>query len=401
MMKRILRFWFGVLSVELYGKGAARFLSLCVKRGITLWNIAVIDEYRYRFSVYMDDYLLVAPIRKKTHVKLKILDKSGFPRLFHLYRYRIAFLLSLLLAGFGIYRMTDYVWKIEIEGNSYLSDECIIDYLDSLECGYGAKKNEIDLRSLELSLRKDFDEVIWSSSYVEGTKLVVKIQENLIDVKENLDAGELAEGCWNIVADCDGTVMSMITRNGTPNIKSGEEFVKGDVLVFGKEAIVDDAGEIAEYLYLPADADIYAYVTYDYNGTLPGVYETVQETGRKKCQYYIGVGEKRFYFPFRSKNYEKTYLYNDYHQVKLFDNLYLPFYYGKIIRAEQEQSFQNLDYNAAKEIAELQFEDFLDDLEENGVSIIRKNVMMIKNGNQYEITGKVYTNQKVGYYEYE
>lgn len=401
MMKKILRFWFGVLSVELSGKGAARFLSLCVKRGITLWNIAVVDEYRYHFSIYMDDYLLVGPIRKKTHVKLKILEKSGFPRIFHLYRYRIAFLLSFLLAGFGIYRMTDYIWKIEIEGNSYLSDECIINYLSNLGWGYGTKKNDIDLRLLELSLRKDFDEVIWSTSYVEGTKLVVKMQENLIDVKENLNTEDLAEGCWNIVADCDGTVLSIITRNGTPNIKNGEDFLKGDILVSGKEAIIDDAGEIAEYLYLPADADIYAYVTYNYANTIPVMYESVQETGRKNCQYYFGIGEKRFYFPFWEKNYEKTYLYNDYHQVKLFDNLYLPFYYGKIIKTEQEQKLQNLDYNEAKEIAELQFEDFIIDLEENGVSIIRKNVMMIKNGDHYEITGKVYVNQKVGCYEYE
>lgn len=401
MMKKLLRFWFGVLSVELTGKSAARFFSLCVKRGITLWNMDVIDEHRYHFSIYMDDFLLVGPIRKKTHVKLKILKKSGAPRIFHLYRYRIAFLVSFLFAGICIYRMTDYIWKIEIDGNSYLSDECVIQYLNNQGWGYGTKKDDIDLRLLELSLRTDFDEVIWSSSYVEGTKLVVKMQENLIDVKNKLSTVELAEGCWNIVADCDGTILSIITRNGTPNIKEGEEFCKGDILVSGKEAIIDDAGEIAEYLYLPADADIYAFVEYDFSDTFPAMYESVRETGRKRYQYYLGIGEGRFYFPFWIQDYETTYFFNDYHQVKLFDNLYLPFYYGKIVRCEQEKSFQYLAYTDAKEIAEHRFADFLTNLEENGVSIIRKNVMIEKNGNQYEVTGKVYVNQKVGCYEYE
>ena len=172
-------------------------------------------------------------------------------------------------------------------------------------------------------------------------------------------------------------------------------------MVSGKEAIIDDAGEIAEYLYLPADADIYAFVEYDYFDTIPAMYESVRETGRKKNQYYLGIGEGQFYFPFWIRDYETTYFFNDYHQVKLFDNLYLPFYYGKIVRTEQEKNFQYLTNADAKEIAEQRFGDFLTNLEENGVSIIRKNVMIKKNGNQYEVTGKVYVNQKVGYYEYE
>ena len=164
---------------------------------------------------------------------------------------------------------------------------------------------------------------------------------------------------------------------------------------------MDDAGEIAEYLYLPADADIYAFVEYDFSDTFPVMYESVRETGRKRYQYYLGIGEGRFYFPFWIQDYETTYFFNDYHQVKLFDNLYLPFSYGKIVRCEQEKSFQYLAYKDAKEIAEQRFEDFLTNLEENGVSIIRKNVMIEKNGNQYMVTGNVYVNQKVGCYEYE
>ena len=50
---------------------------------------------------------------------------------------------------------------------------------------------------------------------------------------------------------------------------------------------------------------------------------------------------------------------------------------------------------AAKEIAKKDFTNFLTELEENGVSIIDKNVMIKEIGDCYEVNGQVYATEPI------
>ena len=76
-------------------------------------------------------------------------------------------------------------------------------------------------------------------------------------------------------------------------------------------------------------------------------------------------------------------------QLCLMQNFYLPVYIGKITEYEQEKEKINVSMDSAKDIAIQNLEQFLNKLEENGVSIIDKNVMIEKIDKKYHVYGKI------------
>lgn len=389
---------FGTLTIQIHGKNATRFLSLCVKRNIPLWNIEYFDDYTYQFGIYLDDYLLVKPICRKTHTHLKLVHKMGGPVFYMKYHMRIVFLIAFVFTVIAVSSLTNYIWKVDICGNSFITNEKLYAYLKEEGYGYGSKKNNLDLKELNLKLRKDFDEIIWATSYIEGTKLVINLQENLVDPRTNIVP---THGVWNLVADTTGTVTSIITRNGTANVKRGDEFFKGDILVSGREPIINDLGEITDYIYLPADADIYANICIDYEEQIPCLYEKKIPTERVKNIYYIRLGEYVLKFPFWNDSFKEQEQLKEEKQFHCRDQLFFPVFLGKIKCTEIQTNYVQLDYAQAQEIAQERLSDFIANLEENGVSIIRKNVIMIKDDQFYEVKGSIYTSRRVGYYEHE
>lgn len=79
----------------------------------------------------------------------------------------------------------------------------------------------------------------------------------------------------------------------------------------------------------------------------------------------------------------------DMQQLCLMENFYLPVYVGKITEYEQEKEKETISMKAAKDIAIKNLDQFLDNLEENGVSIIDKNVMIEKIDKKYHVYGKI------------
>lgn len=62
----------------------------------------------------------------------------------------------------------------------------------------------------------------------------------------------------------DGTVVSIITRMGCQQVKPGDVCKKGDILVSGSVAILDNDSQIQRYEYVRADADIVIKTQFPY-----------------------------------------------------------------------------------------------------------------------------------------
>ena len=72
-------------------------------------------------------------------------------------------------------------------------------------------------------IRKEFDDIVWVSAYVTGTRLMIQVKENT-DTFPMEAAKE--EPPNDIVADKDGRITSIVTRNGVPCVKPGDEVKK-------------------------------------------------------------------------------------------------------------------------------------------------------------------------------
>ena len=397
MLKGFCLWLRGYVLLSIKGQKAGRFLNLCTRHGIKVWDIHFSEPDSYCCSILVRDFFKIRPLVHKTRVHIHIRYKKGLPFYLHRYRSRGCFALMLFGILFLILYSTGFVWKIELIGNSYVTEDVMVNYLTDTGNGFGTAKSKIDCDALELAIRNDFPEVIWASVYLDGTRLVILIQENLLsaELADSITSGT-DTSCGNLTAAKDAQVASIITRSGTPLVREGDMVLAGDILVSGICDIIDDNGEVADQIYTTADADITGYVTYEYSDVIPVEYTFYEPEAESKVCYSIALFDKTLSFPWDSIHEEGDYyVIEEYRQLCLSDNIYLPVFWEKKCYTHQNACTVLLTQQEAKDMANEHFSKFLKELEENGVSIIDKNVMMKSGENEYTVSGTVYCREPI------
>lgn len=412
-MKRLVRYCTGYVRLQISGKNAGRFLNLCAKNDIHIWNVRRIKEDEYSCYMAKRDVWPSRPYFHKTKTRVRILQKQGIPFLLFRYRKRILFPIALLAVIYLFGYCSQFIWKIEVNGNSYLTEESIIKYLEEKQASFGTRKSAIDCDSLELSLREDFAQIIWASVAIEGTDLIIELQEKNPE-GEGASKGEIETAAdpasteettperqangYCIIATKDGIVDSVITRRGIAVVKAGDEVKAGDVLVEGTQEVLNDNGEVKFWYYASADADIIGTVTYEYTDSIPEQ-EIQKDYGKEHfAGGYLEIAGKRLElpWPFHNKEKEKTEVLESCYQLHLSQNFYLPVGIGVYKNFWVKEQEMILSKEQARDRAEKNLRKFIENLEENGVLIIEKNVIMDKVGENYQVSGTITAQEKIG-----
>lgn len=385
MLLSAMKYFQGYVYVHLTGYAPERFLNLCGNRDILIWNLTPCED-GYCFCISVKGFKNLKPILKKTKTRVRIQKKAGMPFTAFRYRKRKVFGVGVFLFGILLYYLSGFVWNIEVNGNSYLSEEVILDFLKEENSAFGAKKSGISCGQLEESLRSRYSEVIWTSIKIYGTKMTVDIQENLLPEENYVQADDTV---YDIVAAKDGVITNMITRNGTPLVAAGAEVKKGDILVSGRLEIQNDDGEVNQYLYHSSDADITAEVVYEYREVIEADYTDEVLTGNTSTNYKLQFFNTIAGNPFFKTKYEDYSVVTDTRQLHFTDNFYLPVYFIKQTYQEYEKVKKTYTEDEIRQIATKNLSNYLTDLEEKGIQIIEKNVIIEKKGKKYVVSGTI------------
>lgn len=369
MVKQILQYTKGHVRICVTGSSYERFLNMCARHGIVLWELQPADQ-AYEANLSIKSFRKLKPLAKKSGTRVRIIGRYGLPFFLHRYRKR-----KMLPAGilFGILLMvllSGFIWDIHIEGNQMQTDDVIFDFLKEQEIVHGTRKSTIDCKALAADIRKAFDNFIWVSVKIQGTRL-------LIDVKENTDLTldeKVTYGSSDLISNVNGTVSEIITRSGTPLVKAGDTVKKGQPLVEGRVALLNDAGETAGYQYCAADADIFIETAYLYEESFPMKYIKKEYTGRMKKGVLLTLTGKKFTFPGRDPGYENFDVVQTEHQLKLTDNFYLPVSWGSIESREYQVAEKTYTKSEAIRKSKDSLQKFLWKIQEKGVQILQNNV---------------------------
>lgn len=395
MLLSAMKYCRGYVYVQLTGYAPERFLNLCGNHDILIWNLKPCEE-GYCFCISVAGFKSLKPILRKTRTHIKILKKCGLPFTVFRYRKRKVYVTGIVFFAALLYYLSGFVWNIEVNGNSYLSEEVILDFLKEERASFGAKKTEIDCAELEEALRSRYSEVIWTSIKIYGTKMTVDIQENLLPEEQYERKDDIV---YDIVAAKDGIVSDIITRSGTPYVAAGAEVKKGDLLVSGKLEVLDDNGEVAQYLYNSADADITATVVCDYRDVIAADYEKQVSVGEPKTDYHLIFFETALKNPFFHLDTEEYEMTADTSQLHFSDNFYLPVYFVRQTYQPCENQPAVHSEEEIRQIATENLSKFMDDLEEKGIQIIEKNVIIKKQEKNYVVTGTITVHESIVSYQ--
>lgn len=405
MLKRFLRYIHGYVKIQIYGNSPERFLNLCRHHGIQIWGLCP-NEQTYEMYMTIRGFKKLRVISKKTHMKVRIIEKRGLMLFLFHHRKRKLFFVGAVLALLLILQYSSIVWDIHFTGNEKWTDTVLLEYLEKLDVAPGMKKTKIDCAKIAAEMRKEYQDIVWVSVSIDGSCLKIKIKENedIFLLEETNDISEsvrvqaqIEDSPQDLIAAQDGVITDMITRKGTPLVQIGDEVKKGDILVSGRIEVQDDSAQIINYQYCQADADIYADTEENYKNEVDRAYkEKAYLEKQERRKWYFSVNGYFFYIGVDKNNSQaKKEVYRIEHQLKLGENFYLPLTYGQIVIKRYKEIEKKYTDKEIQAILSHDFSLFLQELNKKGIQM-RENSVKIRCYEKYaSAEGVLYLNQKI------
>lgn len=391
IVKTIQNYITGYLRISIEGYYIERFINICRKENIPVWNIKKEQDIKLTFSIKIKDFKKICKIAKNTKCKLKIKKKKGFPFILNRYRKRKIFAIFLILVIILIGMSSNYVWNIEVVEENGNDLENIMQNLNQSGLAIGKRKFEINTKEVINRVRLERNDIAWMGIELKGTNAIVKIVKS----DEKPDIIDENEYC-SIVADKPGIITKISAQDGTANVKVGDTINEGETLINGWVE-----GKYTGIRYVHAKGEIQAKVWYtkhkfiEYNAT------EKRETGNQEEKYSIkfnnfkinlgkGVSKFEIYDTIETEN-----------KFKLFSDFYLPISIVKITNKEIENVQKKYNKEEAKMLGIKELEEELNNEIENKDNIVNKNINTYENKNgldvyvTYEILENIGTNEKI------
>lgn len=391
VVKTIQNYITGYLRISIEGYYIERFINICRKENIPVWNIKKEQDIKLTFSIKIKDFKKICKIAKNTKCKLKIKKKKGFPFILNRYRKRKIFAIFLIIVIILIGMSSNYVWNIEIVEENGNNLENIMQNLNQSGLVVGKRKSEINTKEVINRVRLERNDIAWMGIELKGTNAIVKVVKS--DEKpEIIDENEYC----SIVAEKPGIITKISAQDGTANVKVGDTINEGETLINGWVE-----GKYTGIRYVHAKGEIQAKVWYTKHKFIEYNTTEKRETGNQEEKYAIkfnnfkinlgkGVSKFEIYDTIETEN-----------KFKLFSDFYLPISIVKTTNKEIENIQKKYNKEEAKTLGIKELEEELNNEIENKDNIVNKNINTYENKNgldvyvTYEVLENIGTNEKI------
>ena len=286
-MKKITHWVLGTATARVSGD-TARFMNIAVKTGLRPIRLQK-DGKDVLFTLYAKDYKKLHKIKQRTHARVKLAEKSGFPFRFRRMLRRPGLLLGTALGVALMLFLSGFYWEMTISGEDipYAESE-ILAAAKRVGVYIGAPRST-DTALASVALLEELPELSWASFNTEGCTVQLELRTSVTKAE-----GAKHDGTGDIVASRAGLIHSITAQNGTVLVKVGSACAAGQVLVSGITQVGDPYDP--EYnpvrcFYTRARAEILAETQRTFTASCPLSTETVRETdlGTQRALYILGV----------------------------------------------------------------------------------------------------------------
>jgi len=318
----------GYVRITVKGFFPERFLNICAKRGILLWDVVRNEKTSMSANVSIKGFKSIRQIAKKSRCTVKIEKRNGVPFLLHKYRKRWALVIGALIFCAIIHFMTMFVWVIDIVGNEAVSDEEILQALEENGLYAGKVKFFIDTEKIKSEMMREVPSLSYIGVNLKGTTAEVNVRE-----REVLPEEYMRDLPTDIVANASGVIEKMNVQGGMQLVKKGDVVVEGEVLVSGIVTASD--GEFMRYEN--SDAEIFARTWREYEIKLPYFKEERLQTGKEKTKHSIKIFNFNINFFIKDGiSYQNYDIIESSKNIKLAKNVVLPISHKKKTYSEVE-----------------------------------------------------------------
>ena len=265
----------GYVVIQADGYFTERFLNICMRRGILLWDVKRMGETRLYACISIAGFLRLRQIASKTKTHVKIVKRCGLPFFLHRYRKRKPVLAGILLFALIIFYMSSHVMGIDISGAERIPQNAIMEGLREFGLYPGAKLSRLSPQLIQNQMMTKLDDIAWIGINIKGSHVYIEVKERL-GVKRELNKNEPC----NLIAANSGIIRLLEVKEGQTVVAVNTMVEKGDLLVSG---ILDSSKEGIRYVH--SFGNIYADTIYKKSREYPIEFTEKIYTGNKKVRY--------------------------------------------------------------------------------------------------------------------
>ncbi|MDR1391980.1 MAG: sporulation protein YqfD [Clostridiales bacterium] len=322
----------GYIIASIEGIFLERFINICMRRRIFLWNINKVNDFKILAKINIKDFKRIREVALKTKCKIKISKRFGLPFLLSRYKKRKFTLIGFFLFLIILWYLSTHVTGIIITGNEVLQRSELIHELKNFGISKGTDIKKINTLEIENKIMTKRDDIAWIGLNIQGSKLYLEIKERneiIPKIDENVPC--------NIIATKDGVIESFEIRNGKQIAKIGSAVIQGDILVSG---IIECENSTTRYVH--SFGEVYAKTWYKKNDNFPMEYLEKINTGKITKKLSLGTPKLKINFYTNKKIpytfYEKI---EEKNNIKLLEKIFPNFYIFKNTFFEQEEVLKN------------------------------------------------------------
>ncbi|MCD8147626.1 MAG: sporulation protein YqfD [Clostridiales bacterium] len=254
-MRKIIYFIGGSAQIRLEGPFPERFLNLCGAERLPIWAVEREGDRILRVTLPAWQLRRARALAERAMCRLAVEQGFGLPTFLSRFRRRYALTGGLVFALFCAVILSQFVWVIEVTGNTTVSNSVILTELDSLGFGIGSYGPGVDCRALANQALLDLRELSFLSVNISGVYAQVVVRE-AVAAPEIEDPTAAAD----IVANVDGVVVDVDTVRGKTQVTEGQAVLAGEILISGLETYEsgDGSGTVLSSRQVRAEGDIWA-----------------------------------------------------------------------------------------------------------------------------------------------
>lgn len=388
-MLKILHFIFGRLYFQVKGYQTERFLNLCAKNHLVLWELKPVSD-GYVFFIRRSSYQMLEALAEKANVDLALQGQKGLPYFLKEHKKRKILFFSMCLCGLMILSLSQFLWEIKVSGGEVYSESDILKYVTDNYYHIGTLKYQIDCDALEDHLREDYAEIAWASCSIQGTRLHIEIKETL-DRKTKQNPKKPCD----IVANKSGIITKMAVKSGTPLVSVGDSVKSGTTLISGLIYYYSDDFTVTQTDKIKADGEIVMRTKEVYNNSIPMEYYEKLITGKKKSIKNLYFGQYQFDFP-EKKRQDHTNVMTKRRSLKIGKSFYLPIGITMQITERYRPKKKILTKKEAQLKLKKQLERYLMKKAKAGAKIVHCEGNYKKKNNRYEVKASIIKEESVG-----
>ena len=224
-MYKVLHLLGGEYRISVRTENALPFLRVLSGNEVRFWDFEK-TETGCRLCSSLSDAKRVLVFAQEQGFEAEIESERGLPFLFAKYKKRHGLIVGLLLALALIFVSELFVWKVEIHGNTVLSDKEITEALKDYGIGVGSYIPKIPVLQAQNDFLIRFADLSSIAINIKGTHIEVELLERT-------HAPEIikTDGFCNVVASEDGIVLSVEVAEGTARVLPGDVVAAGQLLI--------------------------------------------------------------------------------------------------------------------------------------------------------------------------